>query len=69
MERHPVASSNLAEVGYDPDLEILEIMFQNCSVYQYYNFPNFMFERFMASGSLGGFFNTEIKRHYQEARM
>ncbi|WSG74542.1 KTSC domain-containing protein [Rhizobium beringeri] len=69
MERQPVTSDNLAEVGHDPDLEILEIMFRNGNVYQYYDFPAFMFERLMNSDSLGKFFNIEIKKHYREARM
>ena len=69
MERQMVVSGNLAEVGYDPDLETLEIMFRNGRVYQYYNVPAFMNERLMTADSLGKFFNAEIKGHYPEARM
>jgi hypothetical protein len=69
MDRQPVTSGNLAEVGYDADLETLEIMFRSGRIYQYYNFPAFMFDRFMTSDSLGRFFNAEIKGHYPEARI
>lgn len=69
MERQPVTSSNLAEVGYDPDLETLEIQFKNGGVYQYYNVPAFINERFMTADSLGRFFNAEIKGHYPEAKI
>lgn len=68
MDRIPVTSRNLAEVGYDPETETLEVMFHNDGVYQYYNLPAFMYERFMQAESLGSFFNKEIKGHYPEAR-
>ena len=69
MERQPVTSSNLAEVGYDPELETLEVQFRHGSVYQYFNVPAFMYERLMSADSLGRFFNAEIKGHYPEAKI
>ena len=70
MERKTVTSSNIAEIGYDPDLEILEIMFLRTSaVYQYFNVPQFMHERLMQADSHGVFFNAEIKGHYPEERI
>lgn len=69
MDRSPVTSGNLAEVGYDHNSETLEIMFRNGGVYQYYNFPNFMYERFIQSESLGKFFNVEIKGRFPETRI
>lgn len=53
MERQPVTSGNLAEVGYDADLETLEVQFRHGGVYQYYNVPPFMNERLMSAESLG----------------
>lgn len=64
-----MSSSNLAEVGYDPDTETLEIMFRTGSVYQYYNVPAFMHERFMQANSQGTFFNASIKGQFAEARV
>jgi hypothetical protein len=55
MERQPVTSESLAEIGYDPDLETLEVQFRRGGVYQYYNVPPFMYERLMAAESLGRF--------------
>ncbi len=69
MDRQSVASSNLAEVGYDSDLETLEIQFKSGGVYQYFNVPAFMYERLMSADSLGRFFNAEIKGHYPEAKV
>lgn len=69
MERQHVTSDNLAEVGYDPESETLEIQFRRGGVYQYYNVPAFMHERLMTADSLGRFFNAEIKGHYPEAKL
>jgi hypothetical protein len=64
MEREPVSSSNLVSVGYNPDSETLEVEFKNTGVYEYYNVPQFMYERLMQAGSVGAFFNAEIKNNY-----
>lgn len=65
MERQAVSSSNLASVGYNPDSETLEIEFlKTGKVYEYYNVPQFMFDRLMQAPSVGVFFNAEIKTAY-----
>lgn len=69
MERQPVTSGNLAEVGYDNELETLEVQFRHGGVYQYFNVPAFMHGRLMTADSLGRFFNAEIKGHYPEAKL
>jgi hypothetical protein len=69
MEREPVTSSNLAEVGYDPETETLEVLFKHGGIYQYFNVPAFINERLMTADSVGRFFNAEIKGHYPEAKV
>ena len=64
MERDAVSSSNLVSVGYNPDSETLEVEFKNSGVYEYYNVPQFIYERLMQASSIGTFFNTEIKNNY-----
>lgn len=65
MVRQAVSSSNLASVGYDPDSETLEVEFlKTGKVYEYYNVPQFMYDRLMAASSHGVFFNAEIKNSY-----
>jgi hypothetical protein len=64
MEREPVSSSNLVSVGYNPESETLEVEFKSSGIYEYYNVPQFMYERLMQAGSIGNFFNTEIKNSY-----
>ena len=68
MERQAISSSNLVEVGYDPAAETLEIAFKNGSIYQYFNVPAVMFEQLLTAGSPGGFFNSEIRGKFAEAR-
>ena len=69
MEREPVSSSNIAAVGYDADTATLEVEFLKSGIYQYYNVPEFLYEQMMAAGSVGKFFNAEIKHAYACARM
>lgn len=65
MERQTVSSSNLASVGYDPNSEILEVEFlSNGKIYEYYNVPQFTYDRLMEASSIGRYFNIEIKDVY-----
>jgi hypothetical protein len=69
MERLPVNSSSLASVGYNGASETLEIEFQNQTVYEYYNVPQFIFEQLMQAPSVGVFFNANIKDIYACSRV
>jgi hypothetical protein len=65
MDRQAVSSSNLASIGYDPSTETLEIEFvKTGKVYEYYNVPQFMYDRLMEASSHGVFFNAEIRNVY-----
>lgn len=65
MERHTVSSSSIASVGYDSNSETLEVEFVKTGrVYEYYNVPQFMYDRLLEAPSIGIFFNTEIKNAY-----
>jgi KTSC domain len=69
MNRDPVASSNVASVGYDPDSETLEVEFTNGSIYQYFNVPNHLHEQFMMAPSKGQFLNAYIINAYPYSRV
>lgn len=69
MNRAPVASSNIASIGYDPGSETLEVGFTNGSIYQYFNVPSGLNEQFMAAPSKGQFLNTYIKNAYPFSRV
>lgn len=62
MERTPVASSNLASVGYDAASSTLEIEFHKSGVYQYFAVPQDVYDSLMAAGSKGTYFDQSIKK-------
>ncbi len=69
MDRQPVASTNIASVGYDGPSETLEVEFSNGTVYQYYNVGADLYEQLMQSTSKGQFLNTYIKNAYPYSRV
>jgi hypothetical protein len=69
MRRHPVASSNIASVGYEPTSQTLEVEFAGGAVYQYYNVPQSIYEEFVAAASKGRFFASQIKDRFPYARV
>ena len=69
MDRTPVSSRSLAEIGYDAEAEALEVLFRNGGLYRYYRVPEFVYERLMQAPSRGRFLNLEIKGRYPEAKI
>ncbi|KEO75423.1 hypothetical protein EL17_00740 [Anditalea andensis] len=64
MKRIPVASSNIAAVGYDKKAHILEIEFHYGAISQYVDVPEKVYEELMNSPSQGAYFMNEIKDKY-----
>ncbi|MEB2787273.1 KTSC domain-containing protein [Algoriphagus persicinus] len=64
IKRIPVASSNIAAVGYDKKAHILEIEFHHGAIYQYADVPEKVYEELMNSPSQGAYFMNEIKDKY-----
>ena len=69
MERVPVQSSNVAEVGYDQDALVMEVLFHSGSVYQYFDVPQMLFQEMLQSDSIGGFLNEHIKGSYRYVKL
>lgn len=65
MNRQPVTSSNIASIGYDAVLQILEVEFLNGTLYHYLNVPQPEYDALMAAGSHGTYLNANIKPRYQ----
>lgn len=61
MERKQVVSTSVAEIGYEPEKEILEVKFNNGSLYQYTGVPYGDFELLMKAESHGKYLNEHIK--------
>ena len=69
MERIAVQSSNVAEIGYDPDSMILEVLFHNDSLYHYFDVPEVLFRAFVRADSKGRFLHQQIKNNYRYMRV
>lgn len=61
IERAIVESSQIRSIGHDADKSMLEIEFNDGSVYQYANVPEELHERLMQADSVGSFFSKIIK--------
>ncbi|RYF94548.1 MAG: KTSC domain-containing protein [Caulobacteraceae bacterium] len=69
MRRQPVASSNIAEIGYDEGERTLEVLFLNGSIYQYFEVPVQIFTELMQATSVGQYLNANIKGQFRYARV
>lgn len=65
IKRIPVASSNIATVGYDKEAHILEIEFHHGAIYRYVDVPEKVYEELMNSSAMGSYFLNEIKDKYE----
>jgi uncharacterized protein len=69
MNRIPVDSSNIADVGYDDTTMTLEVGFRNGTVYQYFDVPQTVYQEFMSADSKGTFLNANIKNNYRYTKL
>lgn len=58
-------STNIQSFGYDEEALIFEVVFNNNSVYWYYNVPKTAFVNCLASMSKGKFISKHIKGIYE----
>lgn len=61
---HPVDSSCVAKIGYDPAAEEVYVEFHDSGVYAYQGVPAHVYEEFARAESKGTFVNTVIKPRY-----
>ncbi len=69
MERTPVISSNIAAIGYNEDNQVLEIEFNNGSVYQYSDVPSSERDGIMSAESKGRYFHANIRERYPYVKL
>lgn len=68
MQRHPVKSSFLAEIGYDSQSEILEVAFKSGRVYQYMGVLPETHKALISAESIGRYFSLAITSKYEQRR-
>ncbi|MEP6670722.1 MAG: KTSC domain-containing protein [Chthoniobacter sp.] len=64
MSRTAVNSSNVRSIGYDAWSATLEVEFHSRSVYQHYDVPADLYDRFMNAGSKGRFYYSNLRNRY-----
>ncbi len=70
MKRVAVSSRSLRELGYDPDTQVLEVLFHNGSLYRYEQVPPEVVQALLEADSLGRHFNQVFKpQHYRYQRV
>lgn len=69
MERIPVSSSTVAEIGYDAATMTLEVAFHSGSVYQYFDVHETVYREFMSASSKGSFLHANINNNYRYAKV
>jgi ATP-dependent DNA helicase RecG len=68
IKRTPVASSNIASVGYDAENQILEIEFHHGAIYQYFDVPKEVYDELMRAGAIGSYYMNEIKEKFKNQK-
>ena len=58
----PVVSSNVSEIGYDPQTETLEVAFKHGGVYQYFGVPPAVYNELLAASSIGRCLDKNVKK-------
>ena len=69
MDREPVASSNIASIGYNADEKVLEVEFLDGSIYHYFDISLEVHRAFMEASSKGRFLHMNIKGIYEFAKV
>ena len=64
-----VQSSTIKKIGYDSSRQVLRVMFQTGSVYEYDNVPPSIMRDIMASPSKGTYFKRNVQGVYDSRRL
>ena len=69
IKRQPVASTNVASVGYSRELHALEIEFTRGAIYRFLNVQPRVYRDLMAAPSKGRFIAENIRGKYRFVRV
>lgn len=69
MERVSVSSSNIKSVGHDKISRTLEVEFNSGAVYQYFNVGQSVYDEMIDAGSVGQYFNANVKDNYNVSKV
>ena len=69
MERQYVNSSMIESIGYDASSGTLEVEFKDGAIWDYLDFPEYLWYDFLSAGSKGKFFHQHIRKKYPEIKV
>lgn len=69
MDMVSVSSSNIKEIGYDEETEVLGVVFHSNMFYHYNGVSLETFEAFRDAPSVGSYFHAEIRNVYDVENM
>jgi KTSC domain len=69
MYHHPVKSSNLDEVGYDPHTHTLSVKFRNGGHYEYADVPSQAYLDLIRADSKGKHFHAHVRGQYAHRKV
>lgn len=69
MQRERVNSESVHAVGYHAGRSTLEVEFRSGLVYQYYQVPMDVYERFVGAASMGQYFSKYVRGRYRSMRV
>ena len=64
MRLDTVESSMLHAIGYDPELRVLEVIFNSGGIYLYRDVPQDVYDALMSADSKGQYFHEVIRERY-----
>lgn len=68
-QMQPVSSSNVAELGYDSDSQIVYVRFLNNTLYIYKSVPEVEFNGLINAPSIGSYLHRNFKNVYPYERI
>lgn len=69
MDRIPVVSSHISEIGYDVQTMTLEVAYLDGGVYQFFDVPEAIHQELMASESQGKYMHANINGNYRYTKL
>lgn len=69
MDMHPVQSSHMRAVGYEPTSRTMHIQFHNGEVHEYTGVPQPFHDTMMSAESVGSFFHKNVKPFFNSRRI
>jgi hypothetical protein len=69
MSRIQLDSTSLASVAYSAEQRLLEVVFQNGKVYDYFDVPSQTYSQLLGAKSKGHYFNHHIRNHFRAVQV